>query len=164
MENQQAAEEAPKPALPLLALLVLASALGVGVAIALAALAMLLAAPAYADEAATGGGLVLERPTGPAWADRLFVEREAQPDGVTRVLEAYQNPFDEPLAGVYVHRLPQGAVLERLAFNSDLRPAVLMRRPARAVLERTAEIGPGETLFVELEYRAPAARRLIAQR
>ena len=36
---------------------------------------------------------------------------------MTRVVEAYHNPFDEPLAGVYLYRLPQNAVLERLSFT-----------------------------------------------
>src|SRR5687768_14156407 len=50
-------KEPAKPAFPLAMLLALASALGVAVAVALAGVAMLLAAPAYADEAS----LLLER-------------------------------------------------------------------------------------------------------
>lgn len=152
MENQ----ESPKPALPLLALLALASALGVAVAIALAGVAMLLAAPAYADE----GNLLLERRTGLEQAELLFAESESFGDGLTRVVEEYHNPFAEPLVGVYVFRVPHNAVLERLTFtpgSAEVWPALLTRRQG-ALIERTAEIGPGETLRVELEYRASRYR------
>jgi hypothetical protein len=152
MENQ----DSPQPAFPLLALLALASALGVAVAIALAGLAMLLAAPAYADE----GNLLLERRTGLEEAELLFAESEPFGDGLTRVVEEYHNPFAEPLVGVYVFRLPDNAVLERLTFTPgavEVWPAVLTRRQG-ALIERTAEIGPGETLRVELEYRVSRYR------
>jgi hypothetical protein len=153
MENQIPA----KAALPLLALLALASALGIVVAIALAGVAMLLAAPAYADEGE--GGLMLER--------GVRLERESEEDGHERVVEAYYNPFDEPLAGVYLYRLPPNAVLERLAFMPhavEARHALLTRRQGTTLVERTAEIAPGETLVVELEYRRSSARRLLALR
>jgi len=158
-------EDQPKPkaALPLLALLAAASALGVAVAIALAGVTMLLAAPAYADE----GGLLLERRTGLERAELLFAESESDEDGHQRIVEAYHNPFDEPLAGVYLYRLPRNAVLERFAFTSGAaatRPALLTLRAGTTVVERTAEIGPGETLFVELEYRTRSSRRVLARR
>jgi hypothetical protein len=127
-------EQQPKPALPLLALLALASALGIAVAVALAAVAMLLAAPAYADE----GSLLLERGAGLAKARLLFTQSESEEEGHLRLAEAYHNPFDEPVSGVYLFRLPQNAVVER-----------------------TAPIGAGETLRVELEYRARAPRRRV---
>jgi hypothetical protein len=149
----------PKPALPLLALLLLASALGIAAAIVLAGVAMLLAAPAYADE----GGLLLERRGGLAHARLLFAQWDSDHER-TRVVEAYRNPFDEPLAGVYVHRLPADAVVERLAFAPEgMRPAhaVLRRRHAAALVERTDEIGAGEILLVELEYRRRSPQRLL---
>jgi hypothetical protein len=159
------AEKPARPALPLFVLLALASALGVAVAIALAGVAMLLAAPAYAEQdQAARGGLLLERRAGPAWADLVHAECEVS-EGVTRVVETYHNPYGEPLAGVYLYRLPPDAVLERLSFavgDAEARPAVLTRRPGGALAEPTAEIGPGETLVVELEYRRRAARRVLA--
>jgi hypothetical protein len=160
------ADKPARPALPLLLLLALASALGVAVAVALAGVTMLLAAPAYADEGmAPGSGLLLERRAGLAWADLLSAESESHADGVTRVVEAYHNPYAEPLVGVYLHRLPGGTVLERLAFTvgeAEPRPALLTRRQGGALVERTAEIGPGETVVVELEYRRHAPRRVLA--
>jgi hypothetical protein len=123
-----------KVALPLLALLALASALGVAVAIALAGVAMLLAAPAYADE----GGLMLERGARLERAKLLFAESESEEDGY-----------------------------ERIAFMPhafEARHALLTRRQGPTVVEPTAEIGPGETLLVELEYRRAGPRRLLAGR
>ena len=162
MENTQQ----KRPALPLLALLALASALGVAVAIALAGVAMLLAAPAYAGE----GSLLLERRGGMAEAERLSAEVESQEDGeavMTHVVEVYHNPFEEPMAGVYLYRLPQNVVLERLSFAppaAEPRHAVLTRRQGLALIEPTEELGPGETLVVELVYRTRSVRRVLALR
>jgi hypothetical protein len=162
METKQAG----KPAFPLVTLLALASALGVAVAIALASIAMLLAAPAYADE----GALLLERRAGMAKAHLVFAETESHPNGSavrTRVREEFYNPFAEQLAGVYLHRLPENAVVERLTFTmraEGARHALFTLRAGAALVERTAEIGPGETLVVELEYRTRSPRRVLALR
>ena len=145
-------KEARRPAFPLVMLLALASALGVAVAVALAGVAMLLAAPAYADE----GSLLLERRGAMAEAILLFAETESHEDGRTRVVEAYRNPYAEPLAAIYLHRLPENAVLERLTFTprvDEARHAVFTLRACAALVEHTAQIGPGETLLVVLEYR-----------
>ncbi len=158
METVETEEQPSRPALPLLLLLALASALGVTVAIALAGVAMLLAAPAYADE----GSLLLERRAGLAQAELLFAEIESLESGQTRVVEAYHNPFAEPLVGVYLYRLPPHAVVERLTFNAvEAQHAVLTQRQGAALIERTTEIGPGETLRVELEYRSRSPRRRV---
>lgn len=157
MELQETQIEQPaKPVLPLFILLALASALGVAVAVVLAGVAMLLAAPAYADE----GALLLERRAALVQAECVFSESESLEDGQTRVVEVYRNPFAEPLAGVYLYRLPQPAVVERLSFSAgavEVAPAVLTVRQGTTLVERTAEIAPGKTLVVELEYR-PARR------
>jgi len=172
MENNV---ETPRPALPLLALLALASALGVASAIVLAGLAMLLASPAYAGE----GSLLLERTAGMAEARLVFCETESIEDtqGMrTRVLAEYANPFAERLAGVYVHRLPEKAVLEQLSFTLiaedgeqidaplAARNALLVLKKGAALVQSTVRIGPGETLLVELEYRAALPRRVLAAR
>lgn len=153
-----------RPALPLLALLALASALGIAVAVALAGVAMLLAAPAYAGE----GSLLLERRGAMAEAKRVFAEIESHEDAetaLTRLLEVYHNPYDEPLAGVYVVRLATNMVLERLSFApgaAEPRFAVLTRREGAALIEPIGTLGPGETLVVELEYRTRSVRRVLA--
>ena len=149
--------EVPKSALPLLVLLAIASALGVGVAIALAGVALLLAAPAYAGEPGEGS-LLLERSRGLAYADLVYSQSELPGEGRRRVVQAYRNPYDEPLAGVYVYRVPRGALIEALTFRVGVaqpRRALLTLRHGEALLERTAQIAPGETLVIELEYRSP---------
>jgi hypothetical protein len=161
-------EDQPRPALPLLALLALASALGIAVAIALAAVAMLLAAPAYAADSDTDeGSLLLERPAGLAPARLLFTQSDSQEPGHKRVVEAYYNPFEQPLPGVYLYRLPPpGALLERLAFSlagAEPHHAVFTRRRAGTLVERTGEIAPGETLIIELEYRTYSPRSVLAR-
>jgi len=152
----------PKPALPLLALLALASALGVAVAIALAGAAMLLAAPAYAEER----GLFLERPDGLVGAKLVLAERESYESGLTSVVEHYVNPYDEPLAGVYLFRPPQNALVERFTLSlgtADAQPALLTLREGGVLVERLRAIPPGETVRVQLEYRSRSARRVLAK-
>ena len=144
----------------------MASALGVAVAIALAGVTMLLAAPAYAGE----GSLLLERRGVMAEAKRLSAEVESLKDGqavMTRIVEVYHNPFEEPLAGVYLYRLPQNVLLERLSFtpaSAEPHHAVLTRRNGVALIEPTEALGPGETLIVELVYRTRSVRRVLALR
>ena len=164
LNGRMETDQVKKPALPFVALLALASALGIVVAVALAGVAMLLAAPAYAGE----GSLLLERGGALAEAKRVFAEIESQEDDdttVTRVREVYQNPYDEPLAGVYVHRLAPKAVLERLSFAppaAEPRFALLTRREAAALIEPIGTLGAGEALVVELEYRTRVLRRVLA--
>jgi len=168
--------EPKKAALPLLLLLALASALGVVVAFVLAAVAMLLAAPAYAQEGKdpglgdTAGSLVLERHGAMAEAERLSAEIESREDGdvlITRVVEVYHNPFDEPLTGFYLYRLPANVVLDRLSFApeaAEARHALLTHRESGALFEPTEALDPGETLVVVLQYRTRSVRRIMAAR
>ena len=163
-ESEVEQVEPKKTALPLLLLLALASALGVAVAIALAGVAMLLAAPAYAGD----GKLILERHGAMTEAERLSAEIESREDGdalVTRVVEVYHNPFDEPLTGFYLYRLPANVVLDRLSFApeaAEARHALLSRREAGVLVEPTEELGGGETLVVVLQYRTRPVRRVLA--
>jgi len=179
MEYTQPEDEQVEPrkaALPLLLLLALASALGVAVAVALAGVAMLLAVPAYAQEGSdsglrdTAGSLVLERHGAMAEAERLSAEIESREDGdvlITRVVEVYHNPFDEPLTGFYLYRLPANVVLDRLSFApeaAEARHALLTHRESGALFEPTEALGPGETLVVVLQYRTRSVRRIMAAR
>ena len=122
---------------------------------------MLLAAPAYAD----ARGLFLERSAGLVGAKLIFAESESQENGLTSVVETYLNPFDEPLAGVYLFRPPHDAVVERLTLSfgtTDAQRAMLTIREGRALVERLGDIAPGETVRVQLEYRSRSARRVLA--
>ena len=91
--------QAPKPALPLIALLALASALGVAVAVALAGVAMLLAVPAYAEEM-------------PRWLERDDEVVEAEP----LPTECQSLEDGETLVVVCEIRMPASAVLEHVRF------------------------------------------------
>jgi hypothetical protein len=71
---------------------------------------------------------------------------------------------DEPVSGIYLFRLPQKAVLERLTFTQGIgapEPALLTLRHGASIVERTAPIGAGKMLRVELEYRARGLRRRV---
>jgi hypothetical protein len=112
-----------------------------------------------------------------AEARLVFSETESIEDAEglrTRVLAEYANPFAERLAGVYLHRLPENAVLEQLTFTViaedgaqveapiAARHALLALRKGAALVQPTVRIGPGETLLVELGYRAGIPRRVLA--
>jgi hypothetical protein len=63
--------------------------------------------------------------------------------------------------------LPPNVVLERLSFTPEAavaRPALLTRRQTAALAAPTEALGPGETLVVELVYRARSVRRVLALR
>ena len=85
----------------------------------------------------------------------------------TRIVATFQNPFAERLAAWYVHYLPPDAILHRLTLGEEeeaieAQPAVLRLDPQTRIVERAAEIGPGETLVIEVEYRQRG--RLLAMR
>ena len=103
-----------------------------------------------------------------AEARRVSAEIESLAEGevvLTRVLEVYHNPYDQPLAAVYVYRLPANTRIERLSFSpGTARPglAVLNRRETAVLVEPIEAVGPGETVIVELEYRRRSVRRVLA--
>jgi Ca-activated chloride channel family protein len=179
MENQQA----PKSAFPLLVLLALASALGVAVAIALAGVAMLLAAPAYAaPEEAPPGVLLLRARSGDEIAAPLLgtevTFRVSGPVARARVVQTFRNPDSVWYEGIYVFPLPESGAVDRLRLlvggrvvEGEIRERGAAKQAyaqARAAGERAAlldqerpnifttsvaNIGPGETVVVELEYQ-----------
>ncbi|MGH8692521.1 MAG: VIT domain-containing protein [Burkholderiales bacterium] len=179
MENQQP----PKPALPLLALLALASALGIAVAIALAGVAMLLAAPAYAGSNETAPGALLLRARGGEeisapllGTDVTF--RVSGPVARARVVQTFRNPDQIWYEGIYVFPLPDNGAVDRLrlavgsrvvegeirergaakqayaqARAAGQRAALLDQERPNIFTTSVANIGPGETVVVELEYQ-----------
>lgn len=176
-------EKHPRPALPLLALLALASALGVAVAIALAGVAMLLAAPAYAAPAEAKEGALLLRARGgdEVMAPLLGTDvtfRVSGPVARARVVQTFRNPHDVWYEGIYVFPLPENGAVDRLRLRvgnrvveGEIRERGLAKQvyaQARAAGQRAAlldqerpnifttsvaNIGPGETVVVELEYQ-----------
>jgi len=179
MENQQP----PKPALPLLALLALASALGIAVAIALAGVAMLLAAPAYAAPGEVKEGTLLLRARGgEALAAPLLgtevMFRVSGPIARARVVQTFRNPENVWTEGIYVFPLPETGAVDRLRLRvasrvvegeirergaakqayaqaraAGQRAALLDQERPNIFTTSVANIGPGETVVVELEYQ-----------
>jgi Ca-activated chloride channel family protein len=176
-------EKQPRPALPLLILLALASALGVAVAIALAGMAMLLAAPAYAAQSEAKEGMLFLRARGadPVAAPLLGTEvmfRVSGPVARARVVQTFRNPHDVWYEGIYVFPLPESGAVDRLRLvvgsrvvEGEIRERGIAKQAyaqARAAGQRAAlldqerpnifttsvaNIGPGETVVVELEYQ-----------
>ena len=172
-----------RPAIPLALLLALASALGVAVAIALAALAMLLAAPAYAAPSEAKQGMLFLRARGvdPVAAPLLATDvafKVSGPLARARVVQTFRNPHDVWYEGVYVFPLPENGAVDRLRLVTgtrvvegeirERREAQQVYAQARAAGQRAAlldqerpnmfttsiaNIGPGETVVVELEYQ-----------
>lgn len=179
----QTTEHPPKAALPLIALLTLASALGVTVAIILAGLTMLLAAPAYAEPARTkeAGFFLRSRGGDPVAAPLLATDvafRVSGPIARARVVQTFRNPHDAWYEGVYVFPLPESGAVDRLVLRigtrvveGEIRERELAKQAyaqARAAGQRAAlldqarpnifstnvaNIAPGETVVVELEYQ-----------
>jgi Ca-activated chloride channel family protein len=176
-------DQPPKPALPLLVLLALASALGIAVAVALAGVAMLLAAPAYATPADVKEGTLILHAHGEdgvaaplLGTDVLF--RVSGPVARARVVQTFRNPHDVWYEGVYVFPLPENGAVDRLrlvvgervvegeirergaakqvyaqARAAGRRAALLDQERPNIFTTRVANIGPGETVVVELEYQ-----------
>ena len=176
-------EKHPRPTLPLFALLALASALGVAVAIALAGVAMLLAAPAYASQSETKEGMLYLRARGadPVAAPLLGTEvlfRVSGPVARARVVQTFRNPHDVWYEGLYVFPLPESGAVDALrlvvgsrivegeirernvakqayaqARGAGQRAALLDQERPNIFTTSVANIGPGETVVVELEYQ-----------
>lgn len=152
----------PKPALPLIVLLALASALGVAVAVVLAGVTMLLAAPAYAGEEGVqeGGKLVLRSRAGEeVWAPVLRTEvrfRVSGPVARARVVQSFRNPKDAWCDGVYLLPLPESGEVDRLLLKVGGRvvEGEIQELP-NALATRVGNVGPGETVEIEVEYEQP---------
>jgi Ca-activated chloride channel homolog len=152
--------ETPQPArsvLSLLGLLALATVLGVATAFALAGIAMLLAAPAYAAENEEPGCLMLRGAGGTSPAPLVSTEvvfRVAGPVARARVVQTFRNPYDDWYEGVYVFPLPENGAVDRLRLvvGSRVVEGEIRERP-NMFTARVANIGPRDTIVVELEYQ-----------
>jgi len=169
-------------ALDLIASVALAAALGVVTAIALAGLTLLFASEARAAEAPGEGTLLLRPRAGGDALDAPLQSTAVafQVSGVVvraRVVQTFRNPGEGWYEGVYVFPLPQNSAVDRLRLRVGERTlegeiqeraaaqktyAAARAQGSRAALldqERpnmfttsVANIGPHETIVVELEY------------
>ena len=163
----------------LLRFLGLAAGLAFAGGMVLAGIALLLAMPAYADES----GLRLRNHCGgeSLAAPLLSTDASLRVTGAlarVRVVQTFRNPHDAWYEGVYVFALPQTAAVDRLrlllgerviegeireraaakavrgqARNTGRRAALLEEEQPNLFTTQVANIGPRETVMVELEYQ-----------
>ena len=174
---------AGKIALDMIVFVALAVAMGVAAGVALAGLTLVFASQAAAAEAPQQGTLLLRpRAAGEALNAPLLSTAVAfQVSGMVaraHVVQTFRNPGDDWYEGVYVFPLPENAAVDRLRLRIGERTiegeiqerataqrtyAAARAQGSRAVLmdqerpniftTRVANIGPRETIVVELEYQ-----------
>ena len=157
----------------------LAAGLAFAAGMVLAGIALLLAMPAYADESGLrlrhrGGGESMAAPL--LSTDVSF--RVTGPVARARVVQTFRNPHDAWYEGVYVFPLPETGAVDRLrllvgerviegeireraaaklvydqARNTGRRAALLDQERPNIFTTQVANIGPRETVVVELEYQ-----------
>ena len=141
-------------------------------------LALVLASPAYGTET----GLVLRSAGGQALVAPLVatdvVIHVAGPVARARVVQTFRNPQDDWYEGIYVFPLPENGAVDRLRLRvgerliegeiqeraaarriygearaSGRRAALLDQERPNIFTTQVANIGPGETVVIELEYQ-----------
>ena len=169
--------------LPLIARLALASGLGVAAAMLLAGVGVLLPAPAHAapSEATEGTLLLRARGGGEIAAPLLDTDvtiRVSGPVARVRVVQSFRNPHEAWYEGIYVFPLPENGAVDRLRLRvggrvvegevrergvakqvyaqaraAGQRAALLDQERPNIFTTSVANIGPGETVVVEIEYQ-----------
>ena len=167
----------------ILSFLSLAAFLGLVSGAAFGAIALVLAAPAYGAETPREGTLVLRSSEdGPGIEAPLIstdvVFRVSGPIARAHVVQTFRNPREDWYEGTYVFPLPQGAAVDRLllqvgertiegeirergvakqsyeqARQAGRRAALLDQQRPNIFTTSVANIGPHETIVVELEYQ-----------
>jgi Ca-activated chloride channel family protein len=135
------------------------------------------------DEAKSGSLLIKREDGGFADANRLGIDVDLTVSGPTvraRVTQIFRNPTQEWVEAIYVYPLPEGSAVDTLKMVIGDRVVVgdiKEREKARAVYEEArrdgkkaalteqerpniftnsvANIGPGETVLVQIEYQEP---------
>lgn len=161
----------------------LAALLGLVSGAAFGAIALVLAAPAYGAETPTEGTLVLRASEGAPAIEAPLVStdvvfRVSGPIARAHVVQTFRNPGEDWYEGIYVFPLPQGAAVDRLllrvgertiegeirergvakqsyeqARQAGRRAALLDQERPNIFTTSVANIGPHETVVVELEYQ-----------
>jgi Ca-activated chloride channel family protein len=169
-------------ALDLVASLALAAALGIVTAVALAGVTLLFASQARAAEAPGEGTLLLRPRAGGETLEAPLQSTAVafQVSGMVvraRVVQTFRNPGERWYEGVYVFPLPESAAVDRLRLRvgerviegqiqereaaqktyaaaraQGKRAALLDQERPNIFTASVANIGPHETVVVELEY------------
>jgi len=173
----------PATWLDLLSFLSLAVFLGLASGGAFGMIALLLARPAYGAEPPGEGTLVLKPADGSSTIEAPLVSTDVEfrvggPIARARVVQTFRNPGPDWYEGLYVFPLPQGAAVDRLllhvgerviegeirergvakqvyeqARQSGRRAALLDQERPNIFTASVANVGPQETIVVELEYQ-----------
>ena len=138
------------------------------------------------DDAKSGSLLIRTQDGGFADANRLGIDVDLKVSGPTvraKVTQIFRNPTQEWVEAVYVYPLPEGSAVDTLKMVIGDRIVVgdiKEREKARAIYEQArrdgqkaalteqerpniftnsvANIGPGETVLVQIEYQEPVKR------
>lgn len=183
MKNLERKSLAGRIALDLIGYVLLAAALGVVTAVALASVALLFASQAEAAEAPQQGTLLLRpRAAGePLSAPLLSTAVAFHVSGMVaraEVVQTFRNPGESWVEGVYVFPLPETAAVDHLrlrvgertiegeieeraaaqraydaASAQGKRSALLDQARPNIFTARVANIGPHESIVVELQYQ-----------
>jgi len=174
---------AGKIAFDLIVSVALAAAMGIAAGIALAGVTLLFASQAQAAEPPQQGTLLLRpRAAGePLSAPLLSTAVAFHVSGMVaraRVVQTFRNPGNEWYEGVYVFPLPENSAVDRLrlrigerviegeiqeraaaqrtyaaARTQGMRAALIDQERPNIFTTQVANIGPQETIVVELEYQ-----------
>ncbi len=151
-----------------LAFLSLAAGLGLACGIALGGIALLLASPAYgapASEVEEGALFLRARQLAAdsgsvAPIQAVLVSTDVQfrvsgPIARARVVQIFHNPRADWYEGVYALPVPENAAIDRLRLRIGERimENAVHERAASIFTASIADIGPRQTVVVELEYR-----------
>ena len=132
-----------------------------------ASIALLLAAPARGAEAAEPGEGILMLRTKQGNGDEeclqaLLISTDvvfqiSGPVARARLVQTFNNPAGVWCEGLYVFPLPQNAAVDRLLLRVGERvtESVVHERAGNVFAASFANIGPRETVVVELEYQQP---------
>jgi Ca-activated chloride channel family protein len=138
---------------------------------------------ATSDDAPRSGSLIIKSEAGSTEATRLGIDVDLTVSGPTmraRITQIFRNPTNDWVEATYMYPLPQGGAVDTLKLLIGDRVVVgdiKERQQARAIYEQAkqagqkaalteqqrpniftnavANIGPGETVLVQIEYQEP---------
>lgn len=179
--NEAASHDRGRQILDLLAYIVLMFCTGFAVAVALGSIVLLLSSPAMAAPEDRGGLLAHAadgRPLPLPLVDTDVRIQVSGPIAHVRVEQRFENPTDQWFEGIYLFPLPDDAAIDSMRMHvgervieseiqereqaarsyqqakaAGQRTALLEQQRPNMFTSRVANIGPGEHIRIELEYR-----------
>ena len=179
--NEAASHDRGRQILDLLAYIVLMFCTGFAVAVALGSIVLLLSSPAMAAPEDRGGLLAHAadgRPLPLPLVDTDVRIQVSGPIAHVRVEQRFENPTDQWFEGIYLFPLPDDAAIDSMRMHvgervieseiqereqaarsyqqakaAGQRTALLEQQRPNMFTSRVANIGPGDHVRIELEYR-----------